>query len=168
MGLTRDEKFRASPTYAELTMRKYQEMRTLQERKTHCDRCGHSNGNHADDSQARCLVCNDCESLVLHSTHWRCLRCNQDTSEYDREFARWCGACRDEAEAKGVFFDLDDDPYRVDPHIGPWKVSYCCWASAKGTDSGVVCRSCYADADHFDAPANLNEDRFGRQHNGRA
>jgi len=75
-------------------------------------------------------------------------------------------SCRDSAEAKGVLFDLDDDPYRVDPHIGPWKVSYCCWASAKGTDSGVVCRACYGPTDHFDAPANLNEDRFGRQHNG--
>lgn len=130
--------------------------------KTHCDRCGHSNGNHAHDTEAACLITGcDCENLML--TFSNCQRCNQDTSEYDKEYNRWCGACRDEAEAVGVFFDLDDDPYRVDSVIGPWKVSYCCWASAKGAEDGVVCRSCYRETDHFDAPATLDDgDRFGR------
>lgn len=94
--------------------------------------------------------------------HTRCERCNFDTSEYDAQYSRWCGACRDEAEEEGVRFDLDDEPYRLSKVLGPWRVSYCCWATSKGIDSGVVCRRCYGDVEHDDGPARLASDRFGR------
>jgi hypothetical protein len=65
---------------------------------------------------------------------------------------------------EGVQLDRDGDPYRIDGVIGPWKVSHCCFAYAKGLENGVVCRACYHDFDYIDAPANVpaREDRFGR------
>lgn len=129
---------------------------------THCSRCGHSNGNHHANTEAHCLIpeC-ACKGLELELT--RCVRCNQGTSEYDPPYQRWCGTCRDEAEADGVKFDLDDEPYRIGSVLGPWRVSYCCWSFSKGIDTGVVCRSCYGDVEHIDGPANI-ADRFGRTH----
>lgn len=129
---------------------------------THCDACGHSNGNHRMDADAACLV-PECPCLVLDLGHARCDRCDQDTSEYDTRFSRWCGACRDEAEEEKVFFDRDDEPYRNSGVLGPWRVSYCCWSFSKCTYTGVVCRACYGEVYHYDGPANV-ADRFGRTH----
>jgi hypothetical protein len=59
--------------------------------------------------------------------------------------------------------DIEGDPYRVDEHIGPWKLSECCGASAKGVDSPpyVVCRSCYGDFTGIDGPAALSPEWWG-------
>lgn len=57
--------------------------------------------------------------------------------------------------------DLDGDPYVVSEHIGPWKVSHCCGASAKGVCDGppyIVCRRCYREFDGIDAAARLHDD----------
>lgn len=56
--------------------------------------------------------------------------------------------------------DLDGDPYVVDEYIGPWKLSHCCGASAKGVADGppfIVCRRCYREFDSIDGPARLGE-----------
>jgi hypothetical protein len=59
--------------------------------------------------------------------------------------------------------DIDGDPYRVDEYIGPWKLSHCCGASAKGVDSPpyIVCRSCYGDFNSIDGPAELGPEWWG-------
>jgi hypothetical protein len=59
--------------------------------------------------------------------------------------------------------DLDGDPYGVSEWIGPWKLSHCCGASAKGVDSPpyIVCRSCYDGFDSIDGPAALSPEWWG-------
>jgi hypothetical protein len=54
--------------------------------------------------------------------------------------------------------DLDGDPYVIDETLGPWKVSHCCGAFAKGIESGICCRRCYRDV-YDDGPAMLSEDQ---------
>lgn len=91
-----------------------------------------------------------------------CLCCNYNQVD-DMEPVSICDNCLDEAAEQDVRFDLDGHPYRSGS-IGPWRVSSCCWSYAKGTDAGVVCRSCLeALSDFNDGPARLvTEDRFGR------
>lgn len=53
--------------------------------------------------------------------------------------------------------DLDDWPYIDDESLGPWRLTKCCHASAKGTEWGICCRHCYEEVPwDVDCPARLD------------
>lgn len=55
-----------------------------------------------------------------------------------------------------LLIDRDGYNYRVDEHIGPWRMTFCCGASAKGLEDGIGCRSCYGDIEPGeDGPAQV-------------